>query len=71
LLAIPHFLVLIFLWIAVLVVTFIAWLAILFSGRYPRGHVRLRGRRGAVGQRVVAYALLLVTDRYAPFALAP
>jgi hypothetical protein len=37
LLAIPHFLVLIFLWIAVLVVTFIAWLAILFSGRYPRG----------------------------------
>jgi hypothetical protein len=70
-LAIPHFLVLILLWIAVLVVTFIAWVAILFTGRYPRtmfdfveGVVRWE-------QRVIAYALLLVTDRYPPFRLAP
>jgi hypothetical protein len=36
-LVIPHFIVLAFLWIAVLFVVFIAWFAILFTGRYPRG----------------------------------
>ena len=42
LLAIPHFIVLLFLLIAANVVVFIAFFAILFTGRYPRGHVRLR-----------------------------
>jgi hypothetical protein len=70
LLAIPHFIVLIFLWIAVLVVTFIAWLAILFTGRYPRGLFNFVEGVVRWGQRVVAYSLLLVTDRYPPFALA-
>src|SRR5207247_244270 len=37
LLVIPHFIVLVFLWIAGIVVGFIAWFAILFTGRYPKG----------------------------------
>src|SRR6266581_7340193 len=36
LLVIPHFIVLIFLWIAAIVVSVIAWFAILFTGRYPK-----------------------------------
>ena len=37
LLAIPHFIVLFFLWIAYFVLTVGAFFAILFTGRYPRG----------------------------------
>src|ERR1700730_3114320 len=37
LLAIPHFIVLFFLWIAFAVVSVVAFFAILFTGRYPRG----------------------------------
>ena len=70
-LAIPHFLVLIFLWIAVLVVTFIAWVVILFTGRYPRAIFDFVEGVVRWGQRVIAYSLLLVTDRYPPFTLAP
>jgi Domain of unknown function (DUF4389) len=70
LLAIPHFLVLIFLWIAVLVVTFIAWVAILFTGRYPRAIFDFVEGVVRWEQRVIAYSLLLVTDRYPPFRLA-
>jgi hypothetical protein len=36
-LAIPHFFVLFFLWIAFLVLSVVAFFAILFTGRYPRG----------------------------------
>ena len=36
-LAIPHYIVLVFLNLAALVVAIIAWFAILFTGRYPRG----------------------------------
>ena len=71
LLAVPHFLVLIFLWIAVLVVTFIAWVVILFTGRYPRAIFDFVEGVVRWEQRVIAYALLLVTDRYPPFTLAP
>ena len=37
LLAIPHIFVLFFLWIALVVLTLVAFFAILFTGRYPRG----------------------------------
>jgi hypothetical protein len=68
-LAIPHYIVLIFLWIAAIVVAVIAWFAILFTRRFPRdlfgfieGVIRWQNR-------VVAYAFALVTDRYPPFSL--
>jgi hypothetical protein len=70
-LVIPHFIVLAFLWIAVLFVVIIAWFAILFTGRYPRGMFDFVEGVVRWGQRVVAYAFTLVTDRYPPFSLAP
>src|SRR6266496_2606642 len=69
-LAIPHWIVLFFLWIAVVVVVFIAWLVILFTGRYPRALFDFVEGVIRWGARVVAYALVLVTDRYPPFSLA-
>jgi len=70
-LAIPHYIVLFFLWIAVLVVVIIAWFAILFIGRYPKGLFDFVQGVIRWGARVVAYAFVLVTDRYPPFRLAP
>jgi hypothetical protein len=71
LLAIPHFIVLAFLWIAVFFVVIVAWFAILFTGRYPRGMFDFVEGVVRWGQRVVAYAFTLVTDRYPPFSLRP
>ena len=71
LLAIPHFIVLAFLWIAVFFVVIVAWFAILFTGRYPRGMFDFVEGVVRWGQRVVAYAFTLVTDRYPPFSLQP
>lgn len=70
-LAIPHWIVLFFLWLAVLVVVFIAWIIIIFTGRYPRGMFDFVEGVIRWGARVVAYALVLVTDRYPPFSLTP
>jgi hypothetical protein len=71
LLAIPHYVVLIFLTIGALLAAIGAWFAILFTGRYPRsvfdyieGVIRWHNRVGA-------YAFLLITDRYPPFSLQP
>jgi hypothetical protein len=69
-LAIPHYIVLAFLWIALLVVVIIAWFAILFTGRYPRGMFDFVEGVIRWGARVVAYAFVLVTDKYPPFSLA-
>ncbi len=71
LLAIPHYIVLALLWIAVVVVVLVAWFAILFTGRYPRGMFGFVEGVIRWHNRVVAYALTLVTDRYPPFRLAP
>ena len=71
LLAIPHFIVLAFLWIGVFFVVIVAWFAILFTGRYPRGIFDFVEGVVRWGQRVVAYAFTLVTDRYPPFSLRP
>ncbi len=70
LLAIPHLIVLFFLSIAALLVVFVAWFAILFTGRYPRGMFRFVEGVLRWGQRVIAYAFLLVTDSYPPFRLS-
>ncbi len=71
LLAIPHYIVLFFLDIAAFVVVVVAWFAILFTGRYPGGMFTFVEGVIRWHNRVIAYALLLVTDRYPPFRLAP
>jgi Domain of unknown function (DUF4389) len=68
-LAIPHLIVLLFLWVAAIVVVIIAWFAILFTGRYPRSMFDFVEGVLRWGQRVIAYAFVLVTDRYPPFSL--
>jgi hypothetical protein len=70
-LAIPHYIVLAFLALAAFVCIVIAWFAILFTGRYPRGLFDFVVAVGRWGVRVSAYAFLLVTDRYPPFSLNP
>jgi Domain of unknown function (DUF4389) len=70
-LAIPHLILLGFLSIAAGAVIVVAWFAILFTGRYPRGMFEFVEGVLRWGQRVVAYAFLMVTDRYPPFSLTP
>jgi hypothetical protein len=69
LLAIPHFLILIVLSLAAFFAVVIAWFAILFTGRYPRGLFTFVVAVARWWLRVEAYAILLVTDRYPPFSL--
>jgi hypothetical protein len=71
LLAIPHYIVLFFLDIGVLVAVVVAWFAILFTGRYPRGLFDFVAGVVRWHNRVVGYALILVTDEYPPFRLGP
>jgi hypothetical protein len=70
-LAIPHYIVLFFLLIGSIFAVIAAWFAILFTGRYPRGLFDFVLGVMRWGQRVGAYAFLLVTDAYPPFRLAP
>ena len=68
-LAIPHYIVLFFLAIGVFFVVIVAWFAILFTGRYPRGLFDYVVGVARWALRVNAYAFLLTTDRYPPFSL--
>ncbi len=68
-LAFPHYIVLAFLVVGAVLVTIIAWFAILFTGRYPRGLFDYVVGVGRWALRVQAYVSLLVTDEYPPFSL--
>jgi hypothetical protein len=71
LLAIPHYIVLFFLFIAAFFAVIGAWFAILFTGRYPRGIFDFVEGVFRWENRVTGYAFTLVTDRYPPFSLKP
>ena len=70
LLAIPHYIVLFFLGIGAIVAIIIAWFAILFTGKYPRGLFDFVVGVLRWSNRVTGYAFVLVTDEYPPFTLA-
>jgi hypothetical protein len=70
LLAIPHYIVLAVLLVVTVVAVLIAWFAILFTGRYPRGLFDFVVGVGRWSLRVQAYAFLLVTDKYPRFSLS-
>lgn len=69
LLAIPHYIVLFFLYIAATVALIITWFAILFTGRYPRGLFDFVEGVLRWHNRVAGYAFILITDKYPPFRI--
>jgi hypothetical protein len=70
-LAIPHYFILAFLILAAWVCIIIAWFAILFTGRYPKGLFDFVVGVGRWINRVTAYMLILTTDKYPPFSINP
>jgi len=70
-LAIPHYIALAVLTVGVIVAVVLAWFAILFTGRYPRGLFDYVVGVLRWHNRVVGYAFTLVTDDYPPFRLKP
>lgn len=69
-LAIPHYIVLFFLYIGGFVVVVISWFAILITGNYPRAFFDYIVGVIRWTIRVDLYAILLTTDHYPPFRLS-
>ena len=69
-LAVPHYIVLICLWLIALFVVVVSWFAILFTGSYPRSLFNYVVGVLRWSNRVNAYAFTLVTDQYPPFSLS-
>lgn len=69
LLALPHYIVLVFLCLLAVLAAVAAWFFILLTGSYPRALFDFVVGVGRWALRVGAYAFLLVTDRYPPFSL--
>ncbi len=67
--AIPHIILLVFLFIAATVCAIIGWFAILFTGRMPQGLALFIRNVLRWGTRLEAY-LLLLRDEYPPFSLS-
>jgi hypothetical protein len=70
-LAIPHYLILVVLDLAAVIAVIVAWFAIVVTGRYPRGLFGFVEGVIRWNDRVIGYALTLVTDTYPPFRLNP
>ncbi|MDT5050226.1 MAG: hypothetical protein QOG75_6130 [Mycobacterium sp.] len=68
-LAIPHYIVLVVLYLGVFFALIGAWFAIVFTGRYPRGLFDYIEGVIRWHNRVVGYAFILITDQYPPFRL--
>ena len=69
-LAIPHVIVLCFLWIGAIIAVILAWFAILFTGTHPNGIFDFIVGVMRWTLRVEAYAIILTTDEYPPFSLS-
>src|SRR4051794_26824791 len=71
LLAIPHWILLGFLYIGAFFAVVAAWFAILFTGRYPRGLFDFVEGVTRWQNRLFGYAVIMATDKYPPFRLGP
>ena len=69
-LAIPHYIVLAFLYVGVVFVVIIAWFAIVLTSKYPEGLFNYVVGVIRWSIRVDAYAFLLTTDKYPLFSLS-